>query len=59
MATQLLNADADLATIQDPSGTWSDHHTPTVLLGREPQGPTKLLQGYGGGSAKDAITRGK
>ena len=40
-----------------PSGAWPDYHNPALLLGSEPQGPTRLLQGHGGGLAKDAGTR--
>ncbi len=39
-----------------PPGAWPDYHDPALLPGSEPQGPTRLLQGHGGGLAKDAGT---
>ena len=53
MATQMLNVDAELVTIQDFLGhSWYHDHT-TILPGVQSQGAERLLQSNGGGYAKN------
>ena len=43
IATQLLNADAQLSSIQDLLGHTPYHHDRALLPGREPQGAARLF----------------
>jgi len=54
MATQLLNADAQLVTIQD---LLPHYHHPAILPGVQSKGAKGLLQGHGGGHERDGIER--
>ena len=53
MATQMLNADADLSTIQDLLGHSSIRTTQRYCQVSNLKSPTRLLQSHGGGDATD------